>query len=400
MGAFNSAQGWVSYLILLYLSVSIVSSDPSNIMGIPCENNSSCEIFVGSFCDQTASICRCKTGTFANPGESICLSLIGQPCTENQQCVGHDSNSSVCLIGSSPKLCDCRTRFVQNFDLTDCLPIRDSLGEHCVESIQCQRGAPGNFSSCLNHSCQCNPNTVPVDVNTTTNLPATCMLTAVQVGGPCENDLQCTTNLGSSRCNGNVCVCSENHVNASSRCLPAKSLSEDCVESVQCTALNSECTGTGGLKCTCKNGYVNVVSENTCLAKVSIGQSCENSVQCPDTSTCTLNKKCECSQGYIPSASNDKCLKLAELLDETCIEQSQCKQLANSECVNGKCHCSPGRYIPLDTKLCAPVSNDEAKIIKSTVFIKIIFLLDCARNQRSMHGHSAVCRRTGSKFSL
>lgn len=163
-----------SYFILTLFSAFPFSTlftlvKTSQLVTTECESNTACEIFSpGSYCSQDKRICSCDINFRPSKNGLHCLKAdinIGQPCTEDQQCVGFAGyQTSICLPGS--RICACNDGYVPNQNFTTCLRIVAKLGEDCEEHYQCQVGKPGPLSECVKEDdlprsvCRCQSSAV------------------------------------------------------------------------------------------------------------------------------------------------------------------------------------------------------------------------------------------------
>lgn len=179
----------------------------ANYVGETCEINAQCTLNIGEFGECVENICVCKSGSEPNPGKTKCIPVnrntkIGKPCINSNECAGDSSYNSICGLSG---ICICREGFIPAASMDDCLPVVDRLGESCSEPQQCQQGALGIFSDCVNnddkHACACTDGTIHAE------LEHKCLPKAQHVGDPCQSHEQCMINLEVSHCLDGFCRC-------------------------------------------------------------------------------------------------------------------------------------------------------------------------------------------------
>ncbi|CAL8075121.1 unnamed protein product [Orchesella dallaii] len=329
-----------------------------------CEIQTQCRDFENSECriESNAGQCVCIGVRVPSDNKLRCLTgevPIGQPCEEDQQCVG--GPNSACSIS---KRCECTSGWVSNSNNTECLIIVDNLlGDYCTETIQCQRGKPGDFSECIayleepNKKCNCTNSAIVVGND---NI---CYPIVSRIGNACEKDQQCIVGIGGSTCVNKVCECNSGFFpsNDGSKCLQQVELDKPCQEDQQCTQ-NAICLINAtnpnlGKVCQCDAGYVGAV--NTCYAvTTAIGGFCNDDIQCKNLEANCIQynetettKTCQCTVDEIENSSKTKCLARLSKLNVTCEDSIQCQMINNSECYlnatpnQKKCQCRQNDYV-------------------------------------------------------
>ncbi|CCD68371.1 Prion-like-(Q/N-rich) domain-bearing protein 25 [Caenorhabditis elegans] len=300
--------------------------DNSVCMNQMCTCNNNYRLVYGYCVPITSSICQ-QTQTLVN-NQCVLLSIVGETCIANQQCVG----GAMCNSGT----------------------------------CQCTNGATAMYGYCISSSSSsCNSNQVSIN--------GMCYNT-VQVGGSCSFSQQC---LNNAVCTNNICVstfcsvsCSTNQVCISNQCYNYVSIGSQCVGSQQCLS-NSQCissicqcpqgTQQSNGVCTGNNNNNNqcqpnqVLINNQCYNTVSIGFQCQFPQQCLGNSQC-MNSMCQCPtgstnvNGYCQGGSNGQCNSNQVLINNQCYNtvsigfQCQFAQqcLGNSQCLNSICQCPSG----------------------------------------------------------
>lgn len=220
-----------------------------------------------------------------------------------------------------------------------------NLGEVCDNENPCNN--PYELV-CQAGICVCNNDHVEFD--------KMCLKKATHIGDECQEDIQCTVNLGQNTlCGGEGigCFCLPGFVPSSDRtkCLKvADYLGEACEETEQCRegvpGVFSECSSDS--TCQCTSEAVSEPGQHVCLKKADqVGDACAADVQCAvnlgSLSKCN-GEQCYCIPGSVSSLDNNVCLPLVDELGESCLEPQQC-QLGTpgsySNCVGGKCECGP-----------------------------------------------------------
>lgn len=133
------------------------------------------------------------------------------------------------------------------------------------------------------------------------------------------------------------------------------SLGEPCQDDSQCLKGNkySECVGENGEAKTCQCQKHFVQFEASCIAAVSLNETCMTDQQCNNItahSRCS-NKKCVCEDTHVTSIDVTKCLE-GSLFEDPCTEHSQCIHGLGpgSICYSGVCTCDSRHFISASDK--------------------------------------------------
>ncbi|CAP25753.1 LOW QUALITY PROTEIN: Protein CBR-NEKL-4, partial [Caenorhabditis briggsae] len=327
----------------------------------------------------------CQLGTVSYNSQCITLASPGQSCVTSSQCIDNSlCNNGVCSCNNNYQLvygycvpfsngnCQNTQTLVNN----QCV-LLSIVGETCIANQQCVGGAICNSGTCRcqtgstamygycisSSSNSCNSNQVAIN--------GLCYNT-VQVGGSCSFSQQC---LNQAVCTNNICVssfcniqCNQNQVCISNQCYNYVSVGSQCTGSQQCLS-NSQCTngfcqcpqGTQLVNGVCTSNNNNGGCQNNqvsyngqCYNTVSIGSQCVITQQCLGNSQC-LNSFCQCPSGSsnvngFCQGSNGQCGTNQILYNGQCYNTvsignrctitQQC--LGNSQCMNSICQCPSG----------------------------------------------------------
>ncbi|PAV88083.1 hypothetical protein WR25_09099 isoform B [Diploscapter pachys] len=296
---------------------------------------------------------------------------IGQQCQNQMQCIQNAQCNSVCQCTSpssyngqsctqTPITCNSNSVYVQS--MNQCMQL-SQLNQFCNANEQCM-----GFSQCVGGTCQCTngaQNNQGVCVNSNGGGGTSCAsyqvlvnnqcLMRVSIGQQCQNQMQCIQNAqcnsvcqctSPSSYNGQSCTqtpitCNSNsvYVQSMNQCMQLSQLNQFCNANEECMGF-SQCVGG---TCQCANGAQNnqgvcvnsnggggtncasyqVLVNNQCMTKVSIGQQCQNQMQCP--------------RNYVQSMN--QCMQLSQL-NQFCSVNEQC--MGFSQCVGGTCQCTNG----------------------------------------------------------
>ncbi|KAL4225505.1 hypothetical protein ACF0H5_016194 [Mactra antiquata] len=174
---------------------------------------------------------------------------------------------------------------------------------------------------------------------------------SVGLGGTCTVDSDCLTN-GVCDSNNMTCVCASAY---------RESINNDCEEvyGADCTVdsecypylLNSECSQFL-FWCGCATNFFDYDTTNKTCTCPTLNGNCNLNEEC---STCLPNTECisgscRCATGYeeinstCSAVSTTPATTVHSVLDDSCVDDSDCGNTTNSICNNGICACAPGYY--------------------------------------------------------
>ncbi|KAJ6635389.1 hypothetical protein Bhyg_13974 [Pseudolycoriella hygida] len=172
----------------------------------------------------------------------------------------------------------------------------------------------------------------------------------------CHNDTDCKefvmNGAANSTCFNRQCICKDSDFKTI-ECLPQKKgLANVIGGKCPCTSIKwSTCVD--GF-CMCKRDFTSSKDNRTCIPKqVSIGNHCENDVQCSKLTTfssCT-NHTCSCKVDH--TFYNGTCQSLVDIGKE-CDSDDKCLVIPNTLCVSQQCFCVPGYVAKFDRSACLP----------------------------------------------
>ncbi|XP_078340667.1 uncharacterized protein LOC111109752 isoform X3 [Crassostrea virginica] len=307
-----------------------------------CETNLQCSSMdYASVCGKNNK-CRCKKGYIdinrnCLPGN---LSL-GQTCLDDVQCKGTE-NGGNCLKG----VCFCEKGFViQNLR---CLQDKRHFGDSCEAHIQCSGTENANVCG-ENKTCICNKHFVRIEGD--------CFPGNLSLGQSCTHNLQCTGTTHGERCLNGECFCEEGYVLQRLNCLLDKRHFGDlCEAHIQCSGTENVNVCGENKTCICNEHFVRI--EGDCFpGNLSLGQSCTHNLQCTGTThgeRC-LDGECFCEEGFV--LQRLRCLPGNSSLGQSCTHNVQCTGTEHGEkCLNGECACEEG-FVP-QKDMCIHVPNE------------------------------------------
>nr|XP_022296701.1 tenascin-like isoform X1 [Crassostrea virginica] len=307
-----------------------------------CETNLQCSSMdYASVCGKNNK-CRCKKGYIdinrnCLPGN---LSL-GQTCLDDVQCKGTE-NGGNCLKG----VCFCEKGFViQNLR---CLQDKRHFGDSCEAHIQCSGTENANVCG-ENKTCICNKHFVRIEGD--------CFTGNLSLGQSCTHNLQCTGTTHGERCLNGKCFCEEGYVLQRLNCLLDKRhFGDSCEAHIQCSGTENVNVCGENKTCICNEHFVRI--EGDCFpGNMSLGQSCTHNLQCTGTThgeRC-LDGECFCEEGFV--LQRLRCLPGNSSLGQSCTHNVQCTGTEHGEkCLNGECACEEG-FVP-QKDMCIHVPNE------------------------------------------
>ncbi|XP_057318324.1 prion-like-(Q/N-rich) domain-bearing protein 25 [Microplitis mediator] len=266
-------------------------------VGIPCKNNSHCEMFINNTRCSDNYQCECKDD-YSPIMNNICAPLFNVPCSDNELCA---TENSVCHDNK----CQCKADNV--YRDTKCAPL------------------------------------TPLDTDYSIYIKSHASGLSVELGKSCERDADCK-NILYSRCSFNkICVCKE-HSFAVDKYTCAPALNGFCLNDEQCTMRSSHCKDN---TCQCI-ALRSAVSYNQCKATHLIF-TCEENSECTDLwhSKCSIDNICICNTNNV--AVGTSCLPI---IGGYCWRDDQCTA-ENSICINYWCACKPA-HVAVANNLCLP----------------------------------------------
>ncbi|CAG5093656.1 Protein of unknown function, partial [Cotesia congregata] len=242
-----------------------------------------------------------------------------------------------------------------------------TLGGSCKSAYDCDKI---KFSKCSeNNKCVCEAGFIAFDSST---------CSSPQLSGSCTSDNDCNYVMH-AKCGGNnKCVCRANNVAVNERCLPivngfcwknetCATKNSICIDSTchcnpgfkfspqinECRQpyigkpceVNSDCDEivngecSNDKRCTCKKNSI-ILDEFTCGPK--LGGACSDDEECLSENSKCEDNICACKTGF--SAVNTFDCLVATKLGMPCNSKANCKQLYNSDCIQGHCVCPSNTF--------------------------------------------------------
>ncbi|XP_017755891.1 PREDICTED: cell death abnormality protein 1-like [Eufriesea mexicana] len=378
-----------------------------------CTVDTDCENFGNATCGPLGT-CICKRAYFFVQNVNKCVPELGEPCvagkedavieystcqngrwncehyraatTDNRECVkairrynDFCRSDMQCYIFGPDAICKgnkcvCNENSRYNETELFCWTKR-GVGETCQQDTDCYVDGMQAELSCVNKSCSCPEGTHP-NINRTA-----CVNTAAEIGERCEVDKDCVTK--DAECINEICACVNNYYELNKKCVPG--INANCTRDEDCDPENSKCESN---RCTCKQDYV-APSITICLPVVSIGEPCEEDIQCSNrtlNAVCSRdnmtmadsisNSTCVCAIGY--HYNYNKCFK-RKVLGMECESLGECylDYGHGVVCKNSWCACDSG-YIQVNDTVCESTrrsNNNTGSAITSTMGLILVLLL-------------------------
>ncbi|XP_069686926.1 uncharacterized protein [Periplaneta americana] len=141
-----------------------------------------------------------------------------------------------------------------------------TIGSSCGLDERCTKDIPNSFCSQVVNLCACKDSFVPHPMNTS------CLPVAKSLGDPCQETIQCNTNIENSICSDQgTCICKPNHHDVTStkiKCVISKGINDSCTDKSECYLeddgdhQNIICDD--NKKCNCKPGSTLTADERSC----------------------------------------------------------------------------------------------------------------------------------------
>lgn len=168
------------------------------------------------------------------------------------------------------------------------------------------------------------------------------LFVSAYLGKPCEVNSNCDKIVNAECSNNKRCICNKNSMMLDEFSCGPK-LGGACSASMECLPENLRCVQN---ICRCKSGFF--ASNGKCsLAATKLGMACASKTGCKNlyNSDC-IEGQCICQSNTL-AVNQTACLSL---IDGSCQSHEDC-QHANSVCISNRCECKL-QYVPVSSSQC------------------------------------------------
>ncbi|KAL3276332.1 hypothetical protein HHI36_011716 [Cryptolaemus montrouzieri] len=273
------------FSLIVHAAFGRVQKDSdTNYVTVPCIEDAECE-YVNGTCIN--NYCKCSNSFNCKLSTQAIVNKLEERCQSTRDCnIAH-------AICNEKRECSCKKDFLASQNKRKCLRAASGLGGSCEESVQCYTNIPS--TGCHENKCVCQQHMHEHNGSCYKN---------VRLGDPCQLHGECSL-TSYTKCLKSKCECTENYVANGLECLlKANSINFTCFEDIQCQFQLSHGAECSSGVCRCKDLFHFKASSNQCVHDILLNENCRSHYEChqpgtgPSRLECVLGV-CKCKSPYL-----------------------------------------------------------------------------------------------------